>query len=449
MFVFKHAILNLRRHIWSYILISIVLFLLILGTMVTNTIYTSAELFIDRYSKKFMTSVTILEPDLSNTPHEKKLTKEQYIKFGDSKYVNGMKMVGNTPISFENLKTIALPSPVQFQELEGAENEKNYYQAIANWFGAQPADLSKEISERGMEISEGSIDLSQNQCIVSSELAQLNQLKIGDAIQVVLTGNEKMEKQTLIIAGIYQPKKQGQAGSGSQLMNAQGNDIFTNWQTLHDMENFDYLGYNSVSYELKNIVTFDKFLKEIKEKGLPNDYQVVTNEANMKLFLSPVNGVKTVAGSMLVGFLIFGNFGLALFSIGKFRQRQTELYILRNIGITNKQIIKSLAIELGVVISVCFSLAFMATKWLVQSIADWQLGNQKQLMGNVDQLFSLMASEKNEFIPSIPMVINAHSFLVLLGMTSVFFITIISIDSYKIFKFDPIEFLLERNLDER
>nr|MBO1353038.1 ABC transporter permease [Enterococcus sp. DIV0212c] len=448
MFVFKHAFLNLRKHIWNYLLVGIMLLLLILGAMLTDTIYTSAKLFTENYSKKFMTLVTILEPDLSNLSHEKKLTKEQYVKFGESKYVNGMKMIGNAPISFETLKTIAPPTSVQFQKFEDTKIENNYYQSIANWFSGESADLIKELTENGMKISSGSTDLKHNECLVSSEFAQLNQLKIGDSIQVVLTGNEKKEKKTLVIAGMYQPNEQDQSTVTTQLMSARGNDIFTNWETLHAMKEFDHFGYNSVSYELKSMDTFDKFLKEMKTNGLPNEYQVMTNEANMQLFLSPVNGMETLAGTILLGFFIFGNFGLALFSIRTFRQRQTEIYVLRNIGITKKQIINSRAIELMIVAFFSFSLSFVAAKWFVQPIADWLLGSQKRLTGNVDQLFNIVASDKNESITSIPMVLNADSFITIVGITILFLITIISIDSYKVFKFEPIEFLLERNLDE-
>ncbi|EOH93982.1 hypothetical protein UAW_02403 [Enterococcus haemoperoxidus ATCC BAA-382] len=446
MFVFKHAFLNLRRHIWNYLLVGVMLFLLIFGTMVTNTIYTSAKLFTKNYSKQFKTIVTILEPDLSNLTHEKKLTKEQYIKFGESKYVNGMKMIGTTPISFDTLK--AIPSSFPFQNVKGIESEEHYDQATANWIGAESADLVKELTESGMEISAGSNVLKHNECLVNSEFAQLNQLKIGDSIQVFLTGNEKTEKQTLVIAGMYQPNKQVQASGTSQLTRAKGNDIFTNWETLDAMKEFDYSGYNSVSYELKNADMLDEFLKEMKANGLPSEYQVMTNEANMKLFLSPINGLGTLAGTILLGFLIFGNFGLALFSIRKFKQRQTEIYVFRSIGITNQQIIKSRAIELVIVTCVSFSLAFVAVKEFVQPIADWQLGNQRRLTGNIDQLFSLVASEKKESITSIPMVIDANSFITIFGITSLFLITIMSIDCYKVFKFESIEFLLERKLDE-
>ncbi|MGX7150661.1 ABC transporter permease [Enterococcus ureasiticus] len=447
MFVFKHAFLNLRRHIWNYLLVGIMLFLLILGTMVTNTIYTSAKLFTKNYSKKFMTVVTILEPDLSNSMHEEKLTKEQYIKFGESKYVTGIEMIGNVPISFETLKPVGIPSSDQFQKNESTKT--NYGQTITYWIGAEPETFVNMLADSGMEINGGSTDLKQNECFVSSAFAQLNQLKIGDSIEVALTGNQDTEKQTLVVAGMYQPKEQVQSSDeGSLFMSYQGNDIFTNWETLNSIKNFDYSGHNSVSYELKSMDDFDKFLSEMKAKGLPSDYQVITNEAKMNFILSPVNGVRTLAGTILLGFLIFGNFWLALFSVRKFRKSQTELYVLRNLGITKQQIIKSRVTELVIVTCVSFSLASVIAKGFVQPIADWQLVNQKRLMGNIDQLSSLMASEQNESILSIPMLMNAHSFITILGMTSLFLITIISIDIYKLFKFKPIDFLLERNLDE-
>ncbi|EPI11637.1 ABC transporter permease [Enterococcus faecalis] len=451
MFVLKHAFLNLRRPSWKSLVICIMLFLLTLGIIVTETIYTSARRFTSDYSQQFSTVATVIEPDLSNSTHEKKLTKEQYLKFGESKYVNSVKMMASIPISFNTLKPIEIPNPIQFQKLEIDELEKSFYQtaqATTNWFGLGPQDMVKELAESGMEISTGNLTLKMNECLLSSEFVQLNELKIGDSIQVTVTGNEKMAPQTLSIAGIYQPNKTAKIVGTSEFMESQRNDIFTNWETIHAVENFNQVGYNNVSYELKNQNDFDRFLKEMKTKGLPSEYQVMTNETNLKMLLSPVNGVGTLAGTILLGIFIFGNFGLALFSLRQFRQRQAEICVLRNLGITKKQLIKSRLLELLVVAGFNFGIALLVTNWIVQPIADWQLLNQKMLMGNVDQLFSNMPSGKNGTIKSIPMMLNKLSFFNTFGITSLFLMTIISIDSYQLFKFEPLEFLLERNVYE-
>lgn len=449
MFVFKHAFLNLRRHTWNYVLVGIILFFLMLSSMVTNTIYTSAKLFAKSYSKQFTTLVTILEPDLSNLTHEEKLTKEQYLKFGESTYVNNTRMTASVPVSLEPLKTISAASPVQFQKVEGDELKQSSYQSVANWFGAGAADLAKELAESSMEISAGSTDLKRNDCLISEEFAQINQLRLGDLIQVAVIGNNQVEKQTLVIAGTYHPQKKTQSNGASELVKIRENDILTNWETVHAIKTFDRLGYNSVAYELKSTAAFAAFFKEIQAKGLPSEYQVITNETNLQLLLSPVNGLGTLAGTILLGLLLFGSFSLALFSIRAFKQKQTEICVMRNIGITQKQLIKSRLIELVVVTMFSFSLAFLSAQWIVQPIADWQLKNQRLLMGEVDQLFSVMDNGKNEAITSIPMLINEDSLFILIGIACLFLLTIISIEGYKIFKFEPIEFLLERNRSEQ
>ncbi|OJG91831.1 hypothetical protein RV15_GL000271 [Enterococcus silesiacus] len=420
-----------------------------LSSMVTNTIYTSTKLFVKNYSKQFTTLVTILEPDLSNLTHEEKLTKEQYLKFGESTYVNNTRMTASVPVSLESLKTITAVSPFQFQKVEGDELKRSSYQSIANWLGAGAADLAKELAESGMEISAGNADLKRNDCLISEELAQMNQLKIGDSIQVAAIGSDQAEKQRLVIAGMYRSQKKTQSNGASELVKIQENDIFTNWETVYAIKTFDRFGYNNVAYELKNADDFDAFFKEIQAKGLPSKYQVITNETNLQMLLSPVNGLGTLAGTILLGLLLFGSFSLALFSIRAFKQKQTEICVMRNIGITQKQLINSRLIELVGVTMFSFSLAFLSAQWIVQPIADWQLKNQKLLMGNVDQLFSVMGNSKNEAIISIPMMINDNSLLMLIGIACLFLMTIISIEGYKIFKFEPIEFLLERNRSEQ
>lgn len=448
MFVFKHAILNIGRHIWNYLLVGIILFLLILGTIVTNTIYTSAKLFANNYSKQFTTLVTILEPGLRNSTHEEKLTKEQYLKFGESDYVKGMNIVGNIPVSFEELKTIENKTPTQLDLSENILLEKDFFQATASLFGIEPTQMAKELAGNQMEIYKGTSNLKLDEGLISKELAKLNQLQIGDSIQVLITENEKIEKKKLTIAGIYQPRNDIKPSDSSQMMMIQGNDIFASWETLQTMETFKHIGDKNASYELKSKDNFHEFVKEMQGKGLPNDYQVITNETSMEILLNPVNGMGTMSGTILLGFLIFGDFSLIILSIWKFRQTQTEICVLRNSGITKKLLIQSKVIEWLLVSGVCFSLALLSAIFIVQPLADGQLMYQQQLAGNLNQLFIAVYSGESETINSIPMIMNGASIVRLLAITSLFWMTIVSIDSYKIFKFEPIEFLLERNIDE-
>lgn len=448
MFVLKHAFLNLKRHSWNYLIVCIILFVLILGIMVTNTIYTSTKVFANGYSEKFPVIVSVLEPDLSNITSDKKLTKEQYLKFGESKYVAEVKMVASVPILLNTLKTIVMPSTNQFKKLEGNEGVSNFYQATVKWLGASPDNIIAELNDINMEITVGSSKLNLNECLISNELAQLNKLKTGDTIQITVIGDEITECQTLTIAGIYQLRKKVQSVDSRELMMTHENNIFTNLETIHAMENFGRLGYNNISYKLKSLKDLDCFLEEMKKKGWPSDYQLMTNEVILEILLSPIGGVGTLSVTILLGFFVFGNYILVLFSLRIFRQRQIELCVLCNHGIKKKQLIECYMVELFVVAGVSFIIALVATKRVVQPIANWLLQNQKILIGNIDQLFSGISKENVETINSIPMVFTKGTLVNTLGLTALFLITIISIVSYKVFKFEPVEFLLERKIDE-
>lgn len=447
MFVFKHACLNLRRRKGSYLLIGLILFLFIWVTMVMSTIYNSAKQFTDGYSKQFNLVATIFNTDLDNSMHGKKLTKEQYLKFGESKYVKAMQIVANLPVVFDELTTDG-------QNSRNVATTGTYsapldtFQAITALTGLTNQDLEKQLAKSNQKISEGQGTLKLNECLISDELAQINQLNIGDKIAFTVIEGNQSEKQELTIAGIYQQEKKDTVKPASGFATNQENQIFTSIETITAVKDFDKYGYTSASYDLENIAVFQNFDKELRKKGLPDEFQISTNEDNLKLMLNPVNGLKTMAGIILLGLLLVGSFSLIFLSARRFKKFSPEITVMRTIGISKKELMVSHLIELIVVILIAFSIAFISTQFTVQPLADWQLDKQNQLSPEITQLISLLNTANAKEISTIPMMINLTVVLETIGAALSFVMIILAVDGYKLFKFEPIEFMLERTFDE-
>lgn len=405
-----------------------------------STIYSSAKQFTDTYSKQFNLVATIFDTDLSNSAHVKKLTKEQYLEFGESTYVKEMQIVASISVILEELK---------------ATDEQNSAEiVITGTYASQLETMQKAINDSGLEkhlaksnqkLIEGRETLKLNECVVSEELARVNQLKIGDKVAYSATEGDKQE---LTIVGIYQRNQEDRADQISGISVTHENQIFTNLETVTKAKGFDKYGYTSVSYILKNTAVFPKFKEELQKKGLSDKFQITTNEANLKLILNPVNSIKTMAGISLLGILIIGSFSLVFLSVRQFKKNCAEITVMRNIGISKKELVMSHLIELAGVTAAAFSIACVLTAFTVQPFADWQLAKQNQLSSEISQLANLFHTADVKAISTIPMTINYAVILGTLGAALSFLFIILTVDSYKIFKFEPIEFLLERNFDE-
>ena len=447
MFVFKHACLNLRRRKGSYLLMGIALLLFMWVMMVMFTVYNSAKQFTDTYSKQFNLVATIFNTDLDNSMHGKKLTKEQYLKFGESKYVKAMQMVANLPVIFEELTT-------EGQNSENLAITRTYasqldtVQATAVLMGIDTKELKEQLVKSNQKIIEGREILKLNECLISDEFARTNQLKIGDKIAFKVIEENQSEEQALTIVGIYQTKKEDAAKQTSGFSVTQENQIFTTVETLTAVNNFDKNGYTSASYDLENRTIVQKFEKELREKGLPDEFQLSTNEDNLKLMLNPVTGIKTMTGIILVGFLFMGSFSLIFLSVRRFKKISPEIIVMRNIGISKKELMLSHLIELMVVTLIACGIAFLLTMFTVQPFADWQLDKQNQLSPEITQLIRLLNTTNAKEISTIPMIINVIIVMETLGVAFSSLMIVLAVDAYKLFKFESIEFMLERNFDE-
>ncbi|MDA9471716.1 ABC transporter, permease protein [Enterococcus sp. 5H] len=425
----------------------ITLLLLIWVMMMMITVYNSAKQFTDAYSKQFNLVATIFNTDLDNSMHEKKLTKEQYLKFGESKYVKAMQMVANLPVIFDELTTEGQNS--QNVAITGTyASQLDAIQATAVLTGLDNMDLEKQLDKSNQKIIEGQDTLKLNECLISVEVARINQLKIGDKIAFTVIGGNQSEKQELTVAGIYQQKKEDAVKPASGFSATQENQIFTTMETLTAGKDFDKYGYTSTSYDLENSATLQKFEKELREKGLPDELQIATNEDNLKLMLNPVNGIRMMTGIILLGFLFISSFSLIFLSVRRFKKITPEITVMRNIGISKKELMLSHLIELIVVTFIACSIAFLLTKFTVQPFADWQLNKQNQLSPEITQLISLLNTANAKEISTIPMIINVTIVIETLGVALSFLMIILTVDGYKLFKFESIEFMLERNFDE-
>jgi len=195
-------------------------------------------------------------------------------------------------------------------------------------------------------------------CVISSELAEYNNLKTGTKITVA-NPNKASEKYTLRIVGIYKNSRssaQAEAGGPGQRIDP-ANNIYTSYNTLNKIvsaskkKNSDSSTQLSSqlngTYVLGTAAKYNSFKKEVRTLGLSSKYTVSSQDIERyEQSARPLNNLAEFAGYFLLVILILGAVILVVMNIFSTRERKYEIGVLTAIGMKKKQVAKLFIAEI-------------------------------------------------------------------------------------------------------
>lgn len=203
-------------------------------------------------------------------------------------------------------------------------------------------------------ITEGSVfDESDdtNQCIISSELAEYNDLSVGDTITLV-NPNATDETYEFTICGIYESSDAGD--SYSNMMGGFGaafdsaNRIYTSYENVSAItEASDTLqSQTNGTYTFDSVDDYEAF-KEETEAALGDNYTVGSADVDSyEQSLQPLENLSTYAKYFLAVVLAIGGIILVVLNIFNIRERKYEIGVLAAIGMKKGKIAMQFLIEL-------------------------------------------------------------------------------------------------------
>ena len=204
-------------------------------------------------------------------------------------------------------------------------------------------------------------------------------------------------------------------------------------------------------YYLKQPNMLAAFEAELREKGLPDDYIVRTDESAFESIVGPVEGLNKLSLTFLIIVLALGAIILALLSAITIRERKYEIGVLRAMGMKKKIVAICLWIEIIAVAIVCFTLGAAAGSMLSQPVSDSMMAWQAKPAAATSQVSSLAdrlgdgdaAAQPRPERLSID--ISGPTMFEILGI-SVALASIAGLISVsRITKSEPIKILMERN----
>lgn len=209
-------------------------------------------------------------------------------------------------------------------------------------------------------------------CIISSELATYNELKVGDKIKLQNPNNEG-ETYKFTIVGIYTDSESGATDSsqmsGFSTAQDSANQIYTTYPALkkittksiknETVEEEEDTGRTASSalreqengtYVFANIDDYDKFEAQAKELGLSDEYTISsTDVSSFEAKITPLENLGDFATYFLIIVLAIGAIILGVLNIFNIRERKYEIGVLAAIGMKKFKISMQFLTEIFIV----------------------------------------------------------------------------------------------------
>ena len=481
MYILKNAITSITRNKGRNILIGIIIMIISASVAVTLAINNTASSLIKSYKEKYQVEATIsinrenMMKDFNPEDKEssKSNMKEMFSlannisvsdieKYADSKYVKSYyytQTVGvNANIEKAEMTSNSNNDMMDKRKDNNYDNKEGETTTNFNLKGYSSYDAMSEFVSGNYKVTDGEVfeDFDSNNCLINSELATLNNLKVGDTITVTDTASNIYD---LVISGIYEEKED--TDSGMKMFANSANTIITSSNFISKMSetNQDLAVTTSPTFILTSSAVVDKFSSELTSKGLNENLTVQTNLDQVENASSTISNVKTFAVTFLIITLIIGAVVLLIINMINIRERKYEIGVLRTIGMKKSKVCLQFVLELLIVAFASLLLGAFTGAMVSVPVSNSLLKNEitasQESSNNIQENFGHGGNKQNdrkfngvanvEAFDSIDATVDMKVLLELLGIG--LSLTLISSLSaiLSIEKFSPLTILKERS----
>lgn len=393
MYIIKNAFKNLGRNKGRNILLGIIILATIISTTVALVINTTTTGIIEDYKTRFGSKVTLsvdFEKLMGETnasadgsfafPTATEISPEQYMEFAKSKNLKSYLMNSRTGIAFEKLKAVDEKENNNAVGSIGGNRDDEFVNPTANLISYSDASKLPDFADGLRKIIEGSLYKGKNECIISSDFADLNKLKVGDEFQIIDSSNKK-NTITLKVAGIYADATKANDSVPKGVVSLNGssqnrrNEILVSLDTMMQNFNVSSLIVNA-EYELKSPAMRADFEKELRDKGLPSEYNVETDEAGYNKIVAPVEGLSKISMTFMWVVLGIGGIVLLFITTLAIRERKYEIGVLRAMGMKKAKIAVMLVLEMVMLTTMCLGIGLGVVSAISQPVANSLISGQ-------------------------------------------------------------------------
>jgi len=474
MFIYRNALKNLLRNRGRYILVSIILLIVMTATTVALSVSAISNKMIQNYKDSFGVETSIMVDWKYAQANAKKSTTEnpdgslsgntgdanidpqtipldQYVAFADSKYVKSTAFKVTANYASDQLKPTK-PASAYFSGslddllkiykassrdevvkiLGGGKDAENYVDSLIDakpnsvgtvWAYTDASTIT-DFQQNEKQLTEGRMFENPGEVLISTKLASLNNVKLGDVIHI--SGNSKTQDTTtldLTVVGIFEDLK-GDVTTDPNNVSAGADDLFTSFDTLYNAH-FYRTSEDKMTFFLTNPDATGPFLQELRDKGLPETFVPYYDLKSYNAIVDPVKKMSGIAVTFGLVILITGAAILVFLSISNIRERKYEVGVLRSIGMKKHQLARGMVYESLTLVTIFTLVGLLIGGLLAKPITT-------MLLGSADGVNSAPAFT----LGPLPLVLLVAAVLgVLSSLVGILYVT----------RFEPMKILQERN----
>lgn len=502
MYIFKNALKSITRIKGRSILIGFVVLIIATSSCVALSIKNSASSLVESYKNEnsVEANITLDRSKMRNDMKEnssndtsKPANPQDFMSsitainidmvkdYANSNYVKSYTYSIQTNLNSSSLEKVTMETSKSTdnssdQIMKKGPQMENNSKNTGDFEVVGYGDLNSmtDFIDSNYTITTGSVfdpTTDSNVCLISDELAQKNNITIGNKITLV-NPNDTTQTSEFEIVGIYSDNTQS---TEFTMFSNSANKILTPYSSLNSLVEKSSTTENKIStttnatFTLQNEDSVDAFLSEIQSKGLSEYYTLTTNVDTINQNVKPLENLNSFATMFLVVVLLIGGAILVIVNMINIRERKYEIGVLRAIGmkklsvlfqfISESFIVTFSAIIIGIIIGSVVSVP-IANKLLANEIQtqqeqqtqisqnfgmDGAKSSNMQQMPQGKDIRDTFGNKDNNYIDKINAIINIKTIgqLIIIGLVLTFVSSAISM--VFIARYSPLKILSNRS----
>ena len=226
------------------------------------------------------------------------------------------------------------------------------------------------------QITQGEMitDFNGYQCVISSELASLNEVTVGSTINLKNPNNDTTHDFT--VTGIYTDNSN--QDDSMKMYSSSANKIITGSGAVETLVKEDETLVTNItpSFILVSEDAIDSFTQEVKDKVLNEYYTVNTNLDELENATKSIENVKTFATTFLIITLIISSIVLFVINMINIRERKYEIGVFRTIGVSKGKLTIQFVLELLIVTIITLVIGAICGAFLAKPVGNMLLKNE-------------------------------------------------------------------------
>ena len=248
-------------------------------------------------------------------------------------------------------------------------------------------------------------DLNSYQCVISSELATLNEVVVGSTITLKNSTTEKTYDFT--VTGIYTDNNDND--ESARMYSESANTIIVGSGVVELLLADDSTLVTNITptFILNGEEDIESFQAELKEKGLNEYYTINTNLDELQNATKSIENVKTFATTFLLITLIISSLVLFVINMINIRERKYEIGVFRTIGMSKFKLTIQFIVELLVVAGIALIIGAVIGGFLAKPVGNMLLENEIETTQEEQQQISENFGKGGRpDMPGMPMQFN-------------------------------------------